>query len=46
MSRAEGWVWTVLILAVMLLIPARVFQTLLLALLVLVGLPLALLVFL
>jgi len=46
MSRVEGWVWTALILAVMLAIPARVYRSLFLALIVLVLLPVALLVFL
>jgi hypothetical protein len=46
MSRVEGWVWTVLILAVMLAIPPRVYRSMLLALVVLVMLPMALLLFL
>ncbi len=45
MSRMEGWAWTVLILGVVLAIPARLYHTLLLAVIVLLVLPVALLIF-
>ena len=44
MGSMEGWVWTVLILAVMLMVPAPVYRVLLLTLAFLIVLPLVLLV--
>jgi hypothetical protein len=46
MSAVQGWCWTAAIVAMVLAIPARAFHTLLLALIVLMLLPVALMVFL
>ena len=46
MGPIQGWCWTILILIVMALIPARAFQRLFLMLIVLALFPVALLIFL